>query len=448
MVLQIDLSKEKEQQAKIEHEKIHSARTLRDKIPKASLKIRIKNKFRVWQANFIKMPLSHKVTLTFMGITVSCLIAIAIIYGFVIFTTPIHKPLDTSYKLLKTQTIKELTFLQELPTPPKVKDQENPINGDLYTQEDFAILEEKKPLLVMIENSVDARPQAGLSNADLVYETLVESGITRFMAVFWGKDAEKVGPVRSVRTYFLDWSAEYYDPSICNIGQAGYESWEAVIVPEADARSYIIRYNVKSFGWYGRSVTWRDHDKYNEGVAWEHVAYSDTQTLWEDAEILGWIGGQSNIQTLRFKKDALKEKRSLTQEIQIKFLNLGSVNSKVNWIYDKDSNTYKRYLADKPHIDENNNKQIAAKNIIIQHCKYRPTGDRNGRIVFTTTGEGKVEIFQDGKIIEGVWKKTSRTDRTKFYDTNGEEIALNRGQIWIEIVPVSGTTDLSTITIK
>ncbi len=440
MVLQVDLSKPPETiDKKTENQKSHT--------PKRSLKSRIKHKIKLWKLNFSKMPTSHKIILSIFSMGLSCLIAVAVVYGFVIFTTPQRQPIDTSYTLLKVQSSKELSFQNELPTPPKVKDQENPINGELYTKEEFEQLEEKKALLVMIENSTDARPHSGLTSADLVYETLVESGITRFMAVFWGKEAEKAGPVRSIRTYFLHWAAEYDDPPICNIGQAGYESWEDVIVPEADARSYIIKYNVKSFGWYGRNVTWRDYDKYNQGISWEHVAFTDTETLWEDAKTLGWTG-PSNIESLSFKKDTIKEKRPLTQEIEIKFMNLGSENSKVKWVYDKDSNTYKRYLAGEIHYDENNNKQIAAKNIIIQHCKYAPTGDRNGRIVLTTIGEGNAEIILDGQVINGTWKKETRTDRTKFFDGEGNQVELNRGQIWIEIVPVSGTTELGTITLN
>jgi hypothetical protein len=440
MVLKVDLSQENIQNGK----NIDIKHNLN--IPKADLKSRIKNKIRVWQSNLSKMPTSHKAILFFLGISITILASIALIYGYIIFTKPAYTPIDTSYKLLEASSTENFDFLIELPIPPAIKDRENPINGELYTKDEFEELVKRKPLIVMIENHLDARPQAGLTDADLIYETLVESGITRYMVVFWGKDSKKVGPIRSVRSYFLDWVSEYDDPPLCNIGQAGYESWEEVIVPEADARSYIIRYNIKSYSWYGRNVTWRDKEKYNKGIAWEHVAYSETQTLWKDAQTLGWVG-PAEFESLKFKKDAKKEERSLSQEIEIKFLNLSSTNYKVNWIYDIDSNSYKRLLADKPHIDENNNKQITAKNIIIEHCQYRQTGDRNGRLVFTTIGEGNADIIRDGEVLKGTWKKQDRTSRTKFY-YNNEEVELNRGQTWIEIVPVSGSKEVSTIIFK
>ncbi|MDD3648386.1 MAG: DUF3048 domain-containing protein, partial [Candidatus Dojkabacteria bacterium] len=416
-------------------------------IPKKGLSERIRSKLRLWKANFVKMSSSHKFMLIGMIILIGGLASVALIYGYIIVTTPGHKEIDTSFRLLKVENAKGLSFLSELPPPPEIRDQENPINGELYTKKEFAELKKRRPLFVIIENHTDARPQAGLLDADLVYETLAESGITRFAAVFWGKEAKKVGPIRSLRTYFLDWSSEYDDPPVCNIGQAGYEPWEEVIDPEADARSYIQKYNIKSYSWYGRDVFWRDQDKFNKGIAWEHVAYSETETLWADAETLGWVG-PSSLESLKFKKDASKDSRSLTQEISIEFLSLGSESYKVKWVYERDSNSYLRYLAGKPHIDDNYNRQISVKTIIIQHVPYRPTGDKNGRIVFTTVGTGDADIFLDSKQMKGIWKKESRTARTKFYDESGKEIPINRGLIWIEVVPVSGDFDLSKIVIK
>jgi hypothetical protein len=400
----------------------------------------------MYQSNFARKPLLHKIGLLFFLLSITTLASIAFIYSYILYTTPPHQPIDTSFVLLEAQSTPHVSFQTEIPIPPAIKDKENPINGELYTGEQFKNLRQKKPLLVIIENYIDARPQAGLYNADLVYETLAESGITRFLAVFWGKGAEKVGPIRSLRTYLLDWAAEYDDPPIANIGQAGYEPWEEVIVPEADARSYIQKYNVKSFSWYGRNVFWRDTDKYNEGIAWEHVAYSETETLWNDAKTLGW-NGPSKITPLKFKRDSAKEQRPLSQTIEIAFLSLGADTYRVRWEYDKDLNTYLRYLAGAPHEDENNNKQIQAKNVIIQYCAYHQTGDKNGRHYYDTIGSGTVQIFRDGKMQEGTWEKTDRTSRTLFRDSLGKQIKLNRGQIWIEVVPVSGNKILSDIDI-
>jgi hypothetical protein len=435
MVIQVDLSSDIPQAPG------------RQTIDKPGLYRTFTMKLRVWKSKWATIPLSERIFLIFLLLGVTVLISAGVIYEFIIATTPPPEKLDTSYELLEVQHPSGISFPSLYPLPPEVKDQESPINGLLFTKDEKKILDERKPLMVMIENSVAARPQAGLFNADLVYESLVESGITRFMAVFWSEDAPKVGPIRSLRYYFLTWAAEYDDPPIENIGWAGYEDWEEIQEPEADARAYIRKYNVKSFAWYGRSVNWRDYDKFHAGKAWEHVAYSETKTLWDDAKVLGW-NGPSQVTSLHYKKDELKEKRPLAQEVEIKFLNLGGESYKVKWVYDREINIYKRFLAGEPHIDENNNKQIFTKNIIIQHIKYRPVGDKNGRIVLSTIGSGNAQIIRDGLVTQGTWKKDDRTSRTQFFNTDGTPIELDRGKIWIEIVPVSGKTELSTITIK
>ncbi len=432
MVLEVDLTKKQQTPSK-KHPKASV------EVPKRSLWGRIKNRIKVWQANFAKMPLSHKIIILFFAISISILGGIATVYGFIIFSVTRHEPIDTSYELLRANKLQQNLFTESIPQPPKIKDKKNPINGELFTREEFVKIRQNRVLAVMIENSPDARPQSGLYNADLVYETLAESGITRYMAIFWGHGAKKVGPIRSVRTYFLDWASEYDDPLLMNIGQAGYDEGEAVVVPEADARSYIIKYNIKSFDWNGRQVTWRDKKRAAQGIAWEHVAYSDTQTLWDDAKEMGWTG-PPKLTSYKFKKDLKKEKRPFSQEISIRFLNLSAETYKVRWKYDASNNKYKRFLAGNKDIDESVNKQIDANNVIIQYARMRATGDKNGRVVFTTLGSGKAKIFRDGDMVNGTWKKEERTARTKLYNENGKEMKFNRGKIWIAVLPAGQST--------
>src|SRR5258706_7270406 len=98
-----------------------------------------------------------------------------------------------------------------------------PLNGKLYTQSAKKLCETRRPILTMIENAIEARPQSGLSSADIVYEAVAEGGITRFMGVFYcGIAAQSVNlaPVRSARTYFLPWVLEY-DAAYNHVGGAG-----------------------------------------------------------------------------------------------------------------------------------------------------------------------------------------------------------------------------------
>ena len=132
----------------------------------------------------------------------------------------------------------------------------------------------------MIENHVDARPQSGLSGADVVYEAVAEGGITRFLAMFYCQDAGKVGPVRSARTYFIDFASEYGDfPLYAHVGGANQPG-------PADALSQL-----SDYGWTGYNdmnqfsigfpTFWRDYDRLGHVAATEHTMYSTVQKLWD-----------------------------------------------------------------------------------------------------------------------------------------------------------------------
>src|SRR3989344_473584 len=92
------------------------------------------------------------------------------------------------------------------------KTEECPINGKMFSKPERDIWESRRPMTAMVENSLEARPQSGLSYADVVYEAVAEGGITRFLAVLYcGTSVRdiKIAPIRSVRVYFVDWAAEY-----------------------------------------------------------------------------------------------------------------------------------------------------------------------------------------------------------------------------------------------
>ena len=91
------------------------------------------------------------------------------------------------------------------------KTQPCPINGELYSKQQEAWWKKHRPLGVMIENSTDARPQSGISFADVTYEAMAEGGITRTLNMYYCQDAPEVGPVRSARTVFVNLISEYGD---------------------------------------------------------------------------------------------------------------------------------------------------------------------------------------------------------------------------------------------
>ncbi|TSC95795.1 MAG: Uncharacterized protein CEN88_431, partial [Candidatus Berkelbacteria bacterium Licking1014_2] len=263
----------------------------------------------------------------------------------------------------------------------------------------------------------------GLAQAQIIYEVIAEGGITRFMAIFSGKDADKIGPVRSARTFFLDWTLEY-DAPLVHVGG------------NIDALDLIRQIGVKDLDQfrYGTQAYWREPQA---GKASEHTMFASTKKLYALVKENGW-------ETADFVKLELKEDAPVvpgangtvpaSQKITVPF---SSATYEVGWTYDSATNTYSRSLAGSPHKDAVSNEQLKAKNIIIQTVKRQPTLTRINETGWTmdTVGNGKAIIIQDGQKIEGTWKKEAQKARTRFYDGNNIEVKLNKGVTWYEIIP-------------
>ncbi|MCL5091146.1 MAG: DUF3048 domain-containing protein [Patescibacteria group bacterium] len=336
------------------------------------------------------------------------------------------------------------------------KDQVCPLNGASFTKMEKDLWDQRRPLLVMIENHEESRPQSGLSKADIVYEAVAEGAITRFMAVFYCADAAyavkdeyDVGPVRSARTYFLDWASEYADyPLYAHVGGAGQCS-DPTVDPRAKALCQIEKYGWKNketradldqFA-LGFKVCRREPDRLGHEVATEHSMYCSTESLWQTAvtrkltnvnyKNVAW---DKNFRSWLFKEDA-PSSGSVSPEFD--FWRDYKAYS-VRWEYDNATNSYKRFNGGVPHLDFNTNEQLMTKNVVIQFAEEKGPVDEHKHLIYGTTGTGKALVFQDGLVVEGKWAKKSRTDRTLFYDNKGKEIKFNRGQVWIEILPTTG----------
>lgn len=322
--------------------------------------------------------------------------------------------------------------VEEDPNAPKTE--MCPLNGSMHTKQARDSWEKRRPLAVMIENHVEARPQSGLSSADVIYEAIAEGGITRFMALFYCNLSDvQVGPVRSARTYFLDWQGEY-DSLYAHVGGANTPG-------PADALGQIIKYRIKDLNQFGIGFPtfWRDYQRLGHPVATEHTMYSTTQKLWEIGAKREWTnvdetGSEwSKSFTLWKFKDG---KAGSSQNVSVNFWD--GNDYKIEWNYDSSSNTYKRKNGGSDHIDLNNKKQLASSNVVVQFERESNANDgyeNNVHLLYGTTGSGKALIFQNGTVIDGKWTKVSRISRTKYTDSTGKEIEFVKGQIWIQTVP-------------
>lgn len=300
-----------------------------------------------------------------------------------------------------------------------------------------------RPLAIMVENHPDARPQSGLSQADIIYETLAEGGITRFLAVFQSSNALEIGPVRSAREYFAaladEWGSAFAHVGGSNEVIRQLKNYQYKNL--ADANEY---YNGEFFP--------RRKDKPEP-----HHIFISTEKL---RELIAYnkFSNRADYQPWQFKDDR-PATTSIISKINIDFSHAGY---EVGWEYDAASNAYRRlsrrlrYGTPKPtlsvgsptgasaakaseqyfepQIDDASKQQLSAKNVVVQIVKVTPVPkDPLLQVDINLIAGGRAIIFQDGIFIDGVWRK--ELGRTRFYDASNNEIKFNRGPIWLELVP-------------
>ncbi len=329
--------------------------------------------------------------------------------------------------------------------PSLPRKEECPLNGMFYTEKEKAIWASRRPLAVMIENSSEARPHSGLSLADVVYEAVAEGGVTRFMSVFYCGGALgniNVAPVRSARSYYLDWVSEY-DALYNHVGGANTIGDNITkTVPEADAMSQIDKYGIKDLDQFGISYPdcFRNPDRLDHPVATEHSMVCLTDNLYKIGEERGWtnvdedgISWDKNFVKWKFKDDVKIEDRPESLSVDFGFWD-GYTQYDVKWVYDKQTNSFKRNNGGVEQKDLETDQTIMAKNVIIQFSEEQTSVDENKHSLYETIGQNDALIIQDGKVAKGTWNKKNRLARTLFYDSKGNEVKFNRGQIWIEVI--------------
>lgn len=269
----------------------------------------------------------------------------------------------------------------------------------------------RKVLMVIIENSPAARPQSGLEEASIVYEVLVEGGITRFLALYWDNIPEKIGPIRSARPYLIDIAKEYNALLL----HAGASPEGFAMLAEGDLEHLDQIYRSRYY--------WRSSDRRAP-----HNLYTGKNKI---EDYLDKLIGQEYQQRFSFRQVSfIKPQDQLADLISIPYWG----GYTVIYRYNSQENQYYRYNGsmETPHLLDNN-KQITANNIIVQYVRTRQI-DNVGRLSIDLNNRGSSLIFSDGVVIEGFWEK-DLNGLTKFYNNHGESINLNSGQTWIELVP-------------
>lgn len=262
---------------------------------------------------------------------------------------------------------------------------------------------------VMIENSPDARPQAGLINAGIVYEAVAEGGITRFLAIYQNNDSKYLGPIRSVRPYYLDWLVPY-DGALAHVGGS----------PEAIGQ--IKRQDIKDLDQFANPNA---YDRVSTRIA-PHNVYSSTKKLQAIEKQRKY--NKSSFEGFEREK---KAKPLATPKIKTINLSLSGPLYDVTYKYDKKSNSYDRILGGTAHKDEKSGKQISPRVVIAMEINRSQNGVYS---VYAVNGGGKVRVYQNGKMIVGKWKKKDRKSEIQLLDKENKPIKLAPGKTWITAV--------------
>ena len=284
-----------------------------------------------------------------------------------------------------------------------------------------------RPIAVMIDNHSDAWPQAGLQQAYMVYEIIVEGGETRLMALFKGADVEKIGPVRSARHYFIDYAMEN-DAIYVHFGQS----------PQAE--SDIKRYSIDDINGISEDGTtfWRVKDK-----ASPHNAVTSTEKLLQSAKNKKYKTTSTEESVLNYVTDEVNlEKGQEATEITIPHSDLQTVK----YEYDAENKVYKRYARGKAQTDWTSGENITTKNIIITFCDNYTLQDseNKGRQGLKNTGTFNGYYITNGKAIKIKCTKSSRDAKTTYQDLEGNEIEVNDGNTFVNICPTDAKVTFGT----
>lgn len=316
----------------------------------------------------------------------------------------------------KTQTAS--TDSTTIVTPPKPTTVASPLTGVQVTPDAAT-----KPVVgIMIENLYpDARPQSGLGDAGVVYEALAEGGITRFLAIFQEPVPSIIGPIRSLRPYYLRWGLEYNipvvhaggsQPALADIGKLGMKNIDALA--------------------YDGSYFYRATDRLAP-----HNLYSKTDMIANIVSKLKFDTAPTF--TLLLRKVDAPNATATHPKINITFGADPAYN--VEYTYDPNTNTYARNEGGKPQLDRNTNQQIAVKNVVVEFTPttYAIQPDGKPETDINLIGTGKALIFLDGNVTIGTWSKTTNTAQTQILDSTGAAVQFNPGNTWYSVIPVGNS---------
>lgn len=276
----------------------------------------------------------------------------------------------------------------------------------------------QRPIAVMIDNEINARPQSGLDRADIIYEMPVEGNITRYMAIYHHLSSDKIGPVRSARPYFIDKALEFNAIYVhCGGSPQALKDLDTLKVDTFN--------DLK-----GTPVFWRSTDR-----KMPHNLYTSTKYMREISESKK-LENKSAPVYFKFSNDFYVPDGAMLKKITINY----DRNYKVSFLYNEEEKKYYRFINGDPMKDKETKKDIKATNILIEKVGIKVL-DSVGRLQLSNIGKNRGYLITGGRLIEIEYQKDNRNGKTAYKDIKGNEIQLNKGITWIQVVSQSTKID-------
>lgn len=289
-----------------------------------------------------------------------------------------------------------------------------------------------RPIAVMINNHNQARPyHSGLQDAYIIYEIVVEGGITRMMALFKDQTTERIGSVRSSRHYYLDYALEN-DAIYVHFG------WSP------QAQSDISKLGINNINGLYDSGFWRDRSL---PVNYEHTAVTSIEGIKNTINSKGYRANYNSNDTesellLNYSIDPININESedsiVANNITIPYSNYMTSS----YVYDFENQYYLRFANGIPHTDYITNEQYHFKNIIVINVENY-TIDSYGRQSLNNIGTGTGYFITNGYARPITWEKNSRSEKTMYRYNDGTEITVNDGNTFIQIEPINKITTIT-----
>jgi len=337
-------------------------------------------------------------------------------------TTGVPSPTDTTPQSA-TATIEIVPTIATAPGavgPDRFPADVNPLTG--LPVDDPAALD-RRPMVVKISNAPPlVRPQAGIGEADLVYEHYAEGGLTRFSAIFYSHAPERVGSIRSARLIDYELVPMYQALLAFSGASTGVE--EYIYGSDFADRAYkgIL---------YGPPYYWRD-----ETIEAPHNLFLNAAALWQLATEDG-VNQRPNLHGMAFLAEPPPGSDGAATVIDLRYR-----ATRVRWDYDDESGLYRRFSDGEPHFDANTEQQVTAANVVIIYADHQFTDIVESQfqdsvsysIEIRLWFEGQAILFRDGRRYDGRWVRPTREDMLSLRTNDGDFLYLKPGSTWFQVV--------------